>query len=329
MDKIIALKAKPSKFIKSLRATLYEYNKKDGDKASPLDEDNYKSVGEFKGLKFLETSQGFIPTFNPEKRRFDFAAGRDVLIDIVERANLYHESGPKKGQRIKPDDVDWNNPDDPFFTHTELSFRADSGMKKFDLNNPLNEFIYYCLKDNNLIDSGGRKNPLLDGMKKYELINISEEVQESVNEIEVDAKAKALFSNMDHDRMVEVATALGIPAKKHLDSNNPNGLKVTLYKEFVNNTTLDVDGKTTKQEVFIKYAELDARDLTLMQVIKHGKNLGLIHPRYKKGNFIFEGVEMLGVNNELKALDWFKQPENYDKLSSLNDKVSKSLVGRG
>lgn len=324
-DRIVALRAKPSKFMKSLKPTLHEYNKKQGDKGDPLNEDNYKSVGEYKGLKFLQTQQGFIPIFNPDKRRFEFAGDRNRLVDLVTKIGLYYEQGNKKGEKIKAGDVDWNNPDDHFFNHSELYLRAEGGMHKLDLSNPINEFLYECMKANPNVDSGGKRNPLIDGMKKYELINISEEVQETVNDIEIATEAMALYSNMDHDKMVEVASALGIPAKKHLDSKNPNGLKITLYKDFVSNTTPAIDGKMTKQEQFIKYAKLDARDLNLMQVIKHGKTLGLINPRYKQGNFIFEGVEMLGVNSELKALDWFKDHHNLDKLQTLTDRVHKAL----
>ena len=324
-DRIVALRAKPSKNIKQLKPTLYEYNKKAGDKGDPLNEDNYKSVGEYKGLKFLQTKQGFIPKFDPVARRFEFAGDRKLLVELVDKIGLYHEEGPKKGEKIKVGEVDWSNPNDPFFNHSELYFRAEGGMHKLDLNNPINEFLYNCLKADMNVDGGGKKNPLLDALKKYELVNISEEIQESVNDIELAAEAMAIYSNMDHDRMVEVASALGIPAKKHLDSKNPNGLKITLYKEFVMNTTPALDGKMTKQEQFIKYAKLDARDLNLMQVIKHGKSLGLINPRYKQGNFIFEGIEMIGVNNELRALEWFKEKNNLDKLESLTDKVHKSL----
>lgn len=324
-DRIIALRAKPSKFMKTLKPTLYEYNKKQGDKGDPTNDENYKSVGEYKGLKFLQTTQGFIPKFDPGRRRFNFSGTRNELLTVALKCGLYHEYGPKTGTKIKGDDIDWNNPDDPFFNHSQLSLRAEGGMHKMDLSNPINEFLYYCMKEDSDIDAGGRRNPLLDGMKKYELVNISEEVQESVNHIELEAEAISLFGNMDFDRMVEVSSALGIPAKKHLDSKNPNALKITLHKEFVKNTTMALDGKMTKQELFIKYAKLDNRDLTLMQAIKHGKTLGLINPRYKHGNFIFDGVEMIGVNSELKALEWFKETANYDKLQLLTDKVYKSI----
>lgn len=324
-DKIIALRAKPSKHMKAIKPTLYEFNKKQGDKKDPANEDNYNAVGEFRGLKFLQTTQGFIPKYDSSARRWEFAGSKNDFIDLALKCGLYHEYGPKKGSKITSNDIDLSNPDDPFFNHSQLYFRAEGGMHKMDLKDPLNEFLYLCMKADQTIDAGGKRNPLLDNLKKYELVNISEEVQNDVNEIDTMAEAMSLYANMDHDRMVEVASALGIPAKKHLDSKNPNGLKITLYKEYVNNTTPSMDGKTTKQEQFIQYAKLTDRDLTLMQLIKQGKNLGLIRPRYKQGNFIFDGVEMIGVNNELKCIEWFKEQSNYDKLQTLQDKVHKNL----
>lgn len=320
MDKQVIVQVKPNKsFFKQFNPQQHTL------KAEGLDvnkEENYSHVGAFKLDAFLGTSRPLTPQFNITTNKWGFKGDAVTLKELVSQIQMRYEKGEKRGQIIKPEEVDIHNRYDPFFDHSEMMVKLENGKAKLNLTNPKDKFLYLCLSDDPNITNSKVGNPFLTKHQKFELLDINEEKAKIADNLDERIEAYTLFKNIknNQDRLFSVARALDII--KDSKPEDTTALIIELDTRWVQNMGLYPNSSKTYQQVFIETAEKDTESLNRMYLVNFGVWKSIVRPRTYDGFWTMKlrdgsVKDLNGVKNKADAYRYFEDEANFPDLENL------------
>lgn len=320
MDKQIIVQVKPNKaFFKKFSPQQFQLKEAGLDTSN---DENYEHVGLFKQDAFLGTYRPLTPRYNLNTNKWGFKGTPLDLKELVGKIQLRYESGDKRGQIIKPEDVDIHNRYDSFFDHTEMKVTLESGKAKLNLNSPKDKFMYLCLLDDPDIGNTHDGNPFMASHQKFELIDINQERAKKADGMDNRIEAYGVFAGMKNnfDRLNAVARALDII--KEDKPEDPSSLLLEIENRWVTNVNNFPNSSKTYQQIFLETAEKDTESLNRMYLVNFGIWKSIIRPRTQAGDWLMKTKdggqkELIGVKNRDSCYHYFENEDNYVDLEQL------------
>ncbi len=320
MDKQVIVQVKPNKaFFKKFAPQ--QFNLKEAG-LDDKNEENYEHAGAFKMDAFLGTFRPLVPRYNLNTHKWGFSGTDTDLKALVSAIQLRYEKGDRRGQVIKPEEVDINNRYDSFFDHSEMKIELENGKAKLNLNLAKDKFIYLCLLEDPDISNNKVGNPYTSQHQKFEIIDVAEQKAKKADGLDSRIEAYGLFSNIKNnfDRMTAVARALDII--KEEKPEDPTALILELENRWVTNIALYPNSTKTFQQLFIDTASKTTEELNRMYLVNFGVWKSVLRPRTLDGFWTMKTKdggtdELIGVKSRVDAYKYFEDPANFPHLEQL------------
>lgn len=249
-----------------------------------------QAAGQYEGNNWLDCGEDVCPIFSAEEGKWFFNGTQKDIEKLLNTVTLTHESGPKKGQTIKPDDVSLYNPADPLFNHSALQQITEKSKITFKHDNPVDNFLYLCVTAAPETLLPDENNPAVSGDKTYEIIQAGAENKKSFDKVKGKIEVAAILDGNDHTKLMMMARCLNLPAFYPTKDLSPESLVQSLYFHLV-----EEDGGDAYIEKFTNLAKMTKRELEIREVLTFAIKKGIISSR-RDGNFyVFKGND----NNEI------------------------------
>lgn len=306
-----------------LKPLIFEQDAKDHSKDGEV-------VGEYKGGQLPTGKYYLSPTWLKAKSKWAWGAPLQDLKTNIKALGLRYEDGHElAGKLINVKDEteeDLNNRlrnrNDEVFNHSSLYGRdyITGGASVLNLSDPFVKFLYHCMMgdDVNVDRRGVDKSKYLKAGSKLELVSIKEKNKADVKNADKEIEAMSLLGAMrtDEDRMRAISDIMDLPNVN--SATDINGL-VIILKDLAcqNTTTRGSYGGKTYQQRFLDVASLPDEELAINRRVMLAVKKGYV--RLYRDYASFKGVELAGVNNHVKLINYFSDPENNDKYIQLID----------
>jgi hypothetical protein len=276
--------------------------------------------GDYRGGSILDTKHFISPIWSDLKKQWSFSGNAADLSRLINKMKLrYPKNHPHEGQLIKANENDTDrliNRQDDLFNHPDFygKYFMESGRISLDLSQPHHEFMFLCYKgDSNTQDksSDGNVSKYISAGAKYEIISPRRENEKAKKDADREVRAIKLLANMDNDeeKMRSIAVIMALP--QYSSSTDSSGLFILLKDMAAQNSTHGAKYGKSYQDRFIELAELPNEDLSISHQVISAKNSGIL--RRRKGHYLFNGEKIDGLDNDLQAINYFKNPKNQEE----------------
>ena len=281
-------------------------------------------MGEYRGKSLLDAKHFISPMWSDLKKQWSWGGTPEDLARIIVKMKLrYPKDHPKEKKVIEPgnrvEDRLTDRSDD-VFNHPSLyaRFYMENNRISLNLNDPLQEFLYFCYKgDHSVLDhgDGGVKNKYIAGSAKYELVSTKRQNQQKKIDASREIKAVTLLAALDGDeeKIRAICEVMELPGYGR--NTDVTGAWLLVKEMGAQNTTMSSKYGKTYQDKFIELAEMSDEELRVVHQIMSAKARG--HIRKRDGYVLFDGDRIDGLRSDSSIINYFRSPENQDRYIKL------------
>lgn len=282
-------------------------------------------VGAYDGMKYLGTSDTKGPIYEADSGRWSFKGTEKDLKNFVKDLGMLHEKGAKKGDLIKPEEVNFYNAGDPFFNHSSFKLDAVGGNLRMDSENPIHRFVNCCLLGQERVWSSSRSNPSEKADADYELLSEDYDDIERAKKIDWKVEAATFMGKLSKKRLVQVVRAINHIKLHPKNDITEESLKRGVYEYIIEQGEKTVDAEGVPYiEKFVNFAKMEPAELELLELLSYGMRKGIVSPRRDGKYYVFNSgsdqEEMKGVSSTKEAINFLKDASNIEVISFLRSK---------
>ena len=292
-------------------------------------------MGQYNGYNWLDTSEDMSPDFDAESRKWYFDGTREDIEKLLSEVVLTHERGPKKGQRIVPDDVNIYNDGDPLFNHSVFKRETEKSKLTLDLEDPIDRFLNLCLISPDDVLRPSEDNPAIADDTRYEVHSAGSQEKREVRNTNLKMEATAVIQGLGQKKLLSLCRALNHPTFYPLKDLSETSLKATAYQILVEEGA-DMKDKNGKLylETLIDYSKLTLRELEIKQLLAFAYKKGVISKRRDGNYYLFRDrdnseiiEDILDDNNlyeKLLSKDGIELKNGEDLLAFLHNRFAET-----
>lgn len=272
---------------------------------------------EYDKERFPKSRQIFRPDWSLTKRKWllkDFPENSDKLNYFVKQCRLkYKENHPNAGRFIETADI-WD-PADPFFTHKQFRILANEGDTALNKSIWMDYLVYQGLLMNKkfAVSASETLKGIYPQSVKYILIDSGNQKTAKKESRERDLKIRNLYEEMNDQKRMAIALSLGLIR----DENTDREFIDDLLWDFANSKSIVGNAGETKQEVFIRMAEMNTADLNASATISKAKKQGYLK-KTPQGWMLF-GSKV--GKDEQEVLAFFLDKDNQKQIFRLQEQL--------
>lgn len=286
-------------------------------KTKNLQEDGIPD-GEYKGKQLLDTKRFLSINWDVTRNRFCFAGDERKLAELMEKLQLRYEKGhPKEGEVIPSNTAGMQITmfKSPFFRHSAFKdkYFFEEGRSNLNLKDPVQEVLWLAHLDDPRVHNTSTTKRIsktqMAGMQ-IEAVTPSVESRKKVKSAERTAHAIGLLNNIqdDADRMHAIASIMALSAYHEGMESKPLFVLLMEAGALLEGEVSKKYGGKTAQARFIELAEMNPADLNVLSHVTNGIRTGII--RRISNGYMFNGIELEGINNEYVLGKYFLEPNN-------------------